>query len=307
MKINKYLVLHFIILLWGFTPVLGKLISLPAIELVWWRLLFSLISLYIYARWKGVSFRISFSKILPLLGWGLVVGGHWYFFYHAIKVSNVSVAMMGFSSITLFASLLQPLLLKKKFFWGDLIYGLVIMIGLLIVSEAESIYLSGIIYGILAAFLGALFGVYNGSLITRYDSAQITLFEFLGAFILMTVVSYYEMMNLNQDFSIFPFSFPGTSDLVFLLILSILCTTLAFTLSVEILKKIDPLTVIITNNLEPIYGVVFSVLLFKDSEIMSGTFYIGAGILLLSIFSYPFIKRKLQQKEKPVEETSLQA
>jgi drug/metabolite transporter (DMT)-like permease len=123
----------------------------------------------------------------------------------------------------------------------------------------------------------------------------------------MTVVSYYEMMNLNQDFSIFPFSFPGTSDLVFLLILSILCTTLAFTLSVEILKKIDPLTVIITNNLEPIYGVVFSVLLFKDSEIMSGTFYIGAGILLLSIFSYPFIKRKLQQKEKPVEETSLQA
>ncbi len=300
MKFNKYLVLHFIILLWGFTPVLGKLITLPAIELVWWRLLFSLLSLYVYARYKGVSFRLPLKNILPLLGWGTVVGAHWYFFYHAIKVSNVSVAMMGFSSITLFASLLQPLLLKKKFFWGDLIYGLVIMIGLWIVTAAETVYFSGIIFGILAAFLGALFGVYNGSLINRYDSAQITLFEFLGAFVLMTGVSFYELFDAGLPFSLLPFSFLDTNNLIFLLILSIVCTTLAFTLSVEILKKIDPLTVIITNNLEPIYGVVFSVLLFKDSEIMSGPFYIGAGILLISIFSYPFIKRKLQEKVKPV-------
>ena len=299
MKFNKYLILHFIILLWGFTPVLGKLISLPAIELVWWRLLFSLLSLYAYARFKGVSFHLSIKQILPLLGWGTVVGAHWYCFYHAIKVSNVSVAMMGFSSITLFASLLQPIMLKKKFFWGDLIYGLVIMIGLWIVSEAETVYLSGIIFGILAALLGALFGVYNGSLINRYDSAQITLFEFLGAFILMTGISYVELYQNGLGFTWMPFELPGTHDLIFLLVLSILCTTLAFTLSVEILKKIDPLTVIITNNLEPIYGVVFSVLLFKDSEIMSPSFYAGAAILLVSIFSYPLIKRRLQQTEKP--------
>lgn len=292
MKINKnYLSLHFIILLWGFTPVLGKLISLQAFELVWWRLLFSVVSLYIYARFKGVTLRLPIQRILPLLAWGAVVGLHWFCFYHAIKVSNVSVAMMGFSSITVFASLIQPLLLKRKFFWGDLIYGLIIMAGLWIVSAAETIYLSGIIYGILAALLAALFGVYNGSLINRYDSMQITLYEFVGAFITMSIFSYYE----SPDYwGILPYAMPGLGDTIFLLILSLVCTTLAFTMSVEILKKIDPLTVIITNNLEPVYGVVFSILLFPETEIMSAPFYAGAGILLLAVFTYPLLKSKFK-------------
>ena len=140
MKISKYVQLHFIILLWGFTPVLGKLISIDAYDLVWYRLLFSALSLYIYMRYKGISLRIKKKNLLIILATGLIVGIHWFFFYYAIKVSNVSATMAGFSTVTLFGSLFQPLLLKKKFYWTDVIYGIAISGGLIVILNFESIY-----------------------------------------------------------------------------------------------------------------------------------------------------------------------
>ncbi|MFY8190886.1 MAG: DMT family transporter, partial [Bacteroidia bacterium] len=280
-----YLLLHFIILLWGFTPVLGKLISLQALDLVFWRLTFSILSLYAYLRYKGVSLHITAKDFMHLMGWGAVVGLHWYFFYHAIKVSNVSIALAGFSTITLFASVLQPIMLKKKFFWGDALYGLIIVAGLLVILQFEKFYAAGILFGILAAITAAMFGIYNGKLIQKHEAGKITFYEFLGALLTISIFQGVvgELSNIQ---------FPQSADLIYLLILSIFCTTLAFTLSVEILKKIDPLTVIITNNLEPIYGVVFSLLLFGESEMMSGGFYAGAAVLLFAVFTYPFFKRK---------------
>jgi drug/metabolite transporter (DMT)-like permease len=283
--INKYLLLHFIILLWGFTPVLGKLISLQALDLVFWRLTFSLISLYVYLRYKGTSLQISLKDLGHLLGWGAIVGLHWYFFYHAIKVSNVSIALAGFSTITLFASVLQPIMLKKKFFWGDALYGVIIVIGLLVILQFEKFYAAGILFGILAAITAAMFGIYNGKLIQKHEAGKITFYEFLGA--LITISIFQMVVGKLTDIR-----FPMQSDLIYLLLLSVFCTTLAFTLSVEILKKIDPLTVIITNNLEPIYGVVFSIILFGESEMMSSGFYAGASVLLFAVFTYPFFKRK---------------
>lgn len=283
--INNYILLHFIILLWGFTPVLGKLISLQALDLVFWRLTFSLLSLYAYLRYKGVSLHVGLKDLLHLLGWGAIVGLHWYFFYHAIKVSNVSIALAGFSTITLFASVLQPIMLKKKFFWGDALYGVIILGGLLVILQFEKFYALGILYGVLAAVTAAMFGIYNGKLIQKHEAGKITFYEFLGAFITITI-----FQGIVGELS--HIKFPNSADLIYLLILSVFCTTLAFTLSVEILKKIDPLTVIITNNLEPIYGVVFSLILFGESEMMSGGFYAGAAVLLLAVFTYPFFKRK---------------
>lgn len=283
--INNYLLLHFIILLWGFTPVLGKLISLQALDLVFWRLTFSLLSLYAYLRYKGVSLTVGLKDLLHLLGWGAIVGLHWYFFYHAIKVSNVSIALAGFSTITLFASVLQPIMLKKKFFWGDALYGVIIVGGLLVILQFEKFYALGILYGVLAAVTAAMFGIYNGKLIQKHEAGKITFYEFLGALITIAI-----FQGIVGELS--HIKFPHSADLIYLLILSIFCTTLAFTLSVEILKKIDPLTVIITNNLEPIYGVVFSLILFGESEMMSGGFYAGAAVLLFAVFTYPFFKRK---------------
>ncbi len=286
MKKHKYIWLHFIILLWGFTPVLGKLISLQAYDLVWWRLVLSVISLGLYMAYKKVNFSITFKNAIPVVVMGCIVGAHWFFFYHAIKVSNVSIALAGFSTITIFASVMQPIILGKKFFGGDIIYGFIILVALVIILQYEALALSGVIYGVLAALTGAIFGVYNGKLITKHNSSVITLIEFLGALFVISIAKLFDENTSQYVASL------SMHDLFYLLVLSILCTTLAFTLSIEILKQFDPFTVIITNNLEPIYGVVFSLIIFGQSELMSTQFYYGAVIILLSVFTYPFVKKK---------------
>lgn len=225
-----------------------------------------------------------------LFGWGAVVGLHWFFFYHGIKVSNVSVTLAGFSTITLFASVMQPIMLKKKFFWGDALYGVIIVIGILVILQFEMRYALGILYGVLAAITAAMFGIYNGRLILKHESGKITFYEFIGALLTISLIQLW-------DGNLFNIPIPQGGDLIYLLILSLVCTTLAFTLGVEILKKVDPLTVIITNNLEPIYGIVFSLLIFGDSEMMSGGFYLGASLLLIAVFTYPFFKRKFSISE----------
>jgi drug/metabolite transporter (DMT)-like permease len=237
-------------------------------------------------RWKKVNLKTEGKVLFKMSLMGVLVGAHWFFFYHAIKVSNVSMALAGFSTITLFASLLQPVLLNKKFYWGDLIYGLVIAVGLTIILQFEGFYVMGVIYGILAAFTGALFGIYNGKLIAKHEATKITLIEFLVAFIFITLLKIF----MQNETNFIPL--PVHSDIFYLLFLSIFCTTLAFTWSIEILKDFSPLTVIITNNLEPIYGVVFSLLLFGESEVMSAGFYAGAVVILLSVFTYPYVQQK---------------
>lgn len=286
---SKYLQLHFIVFLWGLTPVLGKLISLPALDLVFWRLIFAAFSLAIFIVYKNFKFDLSLKETIEIFIMGTMVGAHWYFFYHAIKVSNVSIAMAGFSTMTLFASVLQPILLNKKFFWGDAFYGLIIIIGLAIILSFETGAILGIIYGALAAFSGAFFGIYNGKLILKHNSSYITFIEFIGALLFVFIAKLF--VNNNQ-FYLKPLV---NYDIIWLLVLSILCTTLAFTLSVEIMKYFSPFTVIITNNLEPVYGVLFSVLLFGQSEIMSMQFYFGAIIILACVFSYPFFKKKFDK------------
>lgn len=288
-KAGKLVQLHIIVLLWGLTPVFGKLISFGALELVWYRLAFSIISLYVFLKWKGSDLAVGWKDMLHFFAVGSSVGIHWFFFYHAIKVSNVSVAMAGFSTLTLFASLMQPILLKKKFFWGDFIYGLLLLIAIAIIFRFGQANMMGLIYGVLAALTGAFFGVYNGKLIGRFGAGKITLYEFAGALITISVIKLFTGSETYLPAI-------GTSDLIFILLLSVLCTTVAFTWSVEILKYFTPLTVIITNNLEPVYGIVLSLLLFGDTEYMSAGFYIGAAIILISVFTYPLIKEKFRKE-----------
>jgi drug/metabolite transporter (DMT)-like permease len=286
MQVNKFIQLHIIILLWGFTPVLGKFISFGALDLVWYRLAISLVGLLLFMWYLKQPVALGLKSILHLALIGSVVGLHWYFFYHAIKVSNVSVTMAGFSTITLFASLMQPLLMKKKFFWGDFIYGIILVVGLGIIFKFETNQLAGLVYGMLAALTAAFFGVYNGKLIATHGAYKITFYEFLGALVFITLA------KIGMDPNGFSLPAVGLSDGIALLILSVLCTIIAFTWSVEILKLFSPLTVIITNNLEPVYGIAFSLFLFGDTEYMSSGFYVGAAIILLSVFTYPLIKQK---------------
>jgi drug/metabolite transporter (DMT)-like permease len=200
--------------------------------------------------------------------------------------------------MTLFASLLQPILIGKKFFWGDPLYGVFILVGLLVILrfEESNTAAAGIIFGVLAAITGAIFGVYNGKLVARHDASTVTLYEFLGAFIVLTVMKVFS----GDDTFIKPLNM---QDAVALLVLSILCTTIAFTWSIHILKYFTPFTVIITNNLEPVYGIVFSILLFGNTEVMSHGFYAGIVIILLSVFTYPLFKRRFYKEIPAITET----
>lgn len=189
----------------------------------------------------------------------------------------------------MFASLFQPLLLKKKFFWGDLIYGIATAAGLMVIVNFETAYIWGIIFGIFAAITAAFFGIYNGKLILHNNAFVITFYEFAGAFLFLSILKLF-----NSDRAYFlPLSF---ADIFWLIILSVFCTTLAFTMGIEILKQFTPLTVIITNNLEPIYGIVFSLIIFGQSEYMSTGFYIGAAIILISVFTYPLITARFKKQ-----------
>jgi uncharacterized membrane protein len=213
---NKYLQLHFIVLLWGFTPVLGKLISLPALDLVFWRLIFAGLSLAVFIVYKKFKFELSIKETTIIFIMGILVGAHWYFFYHAIKVSNVSIAMAGFSTMTLFGSVLQPILMKKKFFWGDAFYGFILLFGLAIILKFESGSIEGVIYGVLAAFTGAFFGIYNGKLILKHNSSYITFVEFIGA---LSFIVFVKLIINDNHFYLTPFK---NFDIAWLLVLSIL-------------------------------------------------------------------------------------
>jgi drug/metabolite transporter (DMT)-like permease len=288
---NKYFHLHIIVLLWGFTPVLGKLISVGALDLVWYRLLFALLSLYVVIKLRKQSLAIKFKDLMHIGSIGVVVGLHWFCFYQSIKVSNVSVTMAAFSTLTLFASIMQPIMLKQRFFYGDFIYGLLLLIGLCVIFNYEIQYFEGLMYGILATITSAFFGVYNGKLILQHGAFKITFYEFAAAFLVISIAKIFTMNETGSFITSLQMS-----DTVYLLILSILCTTIAFTWSIEILKTFTPLTVIVTTNLEPVYGIMFSLILFGDSEHMSNEFYIGAIIILISVFTYPVIKNRFIKK-----------
>lgn len=288
MKPNKrYGLLHFIIFLWGCTPILGKLIQVSSLRLVFWRLIFASLSLFVFVRWKGISLRFQSKPFTAVFATGLLVGIHWYTFYEAIKISNVTACMVGFSTITLFASILQPLILKKPFYISDIVYGLVLMAAIIFLIHRNGvIMMDGILMGMVSAFFGALFSVINGRLAIHHHPVSLTLVEFIGAFVFMAVIRL-----IIPDSGAY-WEIPGQSDLIYLLILSVVCTGLAFTLSIEVLRDFDPLTIILTNNLEIVYGLVFSFLLFRQSEQLHSDSYVAIAFILLSVFTYPLVKPK---------------
>lgn len=282
---KRYGILHFIVFLWGCTPILGKLIHTPALNLVFWRLIFAASSIYIFMRIKGV--RLNFTQNIKYeLATGIIVGLHWYTFYEAIKVSNVTACLIGFSTITLFASILQPIILKTKFYIADLIYGVVLMLTIvLLMYRNGSLLTNGILIGMVSAFLGALFSIINAKLVHKSDPISLTLSEFIGALI---CIGFFRILMLEP---IQNWSLPMGWDLFYIIIFSVICTSLTFVLSIEVLSDFDPLTIILTNNLEIVYGIVFSWILFQENKSFDTFSYVAISGIILAVFSYPPIKQ----------------
>jgi len=285
-KLNNYLHLHFLVFIWGFTAILGALISVDAIPLVWYRMFFAVIFILIYFFIKKKSIKTSKRGLLKFLFTGILIALHWIAFFSAIKVANVSIALVAMSTGALFTSLIEPLFFKRKLIFLELFFGLIVIAGLYLIFNVESQYTLGIIYALIASFLSALFTVLNGLYIKDYEAEVISFYQLLFGVLFISVFILATSNFSIQDFSI------NTSDIIYLLILSSICTAYAFVVSVKIMKYLSPYTVMLTVNLEPVYGIILAVIFFGDKEKMSPQFYIGAIVIVITVIINGIIKNK---------------
>jgi drug/metabolite transporter (DMT)-like permease len=291
-KFKNYLLLHLIVFIWGFTAILGALITIDAIPLVWYRMLLAVLFIAIYFLWKKKSFKVDRAGLLKFFFTGVVIALHWVFFFKAIKVSNVSVALVTMSTGAFFTALIEPVFFKRKINALEMFLGLLVIAGLYIIFNFESQYKLGIIYALIASFLGALFAVLNGLFIKKYTADTISFYQlFFG----VVFITFY--LLFTNSFSVSFFQIP-TSDWIYLIVLSSICTAYAFIASVQVMKYLSPYTVMLTINLEPIYAIVLALFIFGDKEQMSSTFYLGAFIVLLVVLLNGIIKNRSILKEK---------
>ena len=283
-NLKSYVNLHLIVFIWGFTAVLGDLISIRDASLVWYRMGFAGLFLLGYLAIKRKSARLPTRAILQLFLVGLLIAVHWIFFFYAIKVSNVSVTLAMFSVGAFFASIMEPILYNRKMLWYEVLFGLIIIAGLWMIMNVEIQYINGIISALFSVFIGVLFTLFNGKLIQKYDSTVITVYEFFAGFIFVSIYLICEG-RFSKEFFIL-----STSDWIFILILSSICTAYAFTASVNVMKKLSPYTVMLTTNLEPVYGIFLAYFIIGNDERMSLSFYIVSAIILLTVIANGIVK-----------------
>ncbi len=293
-KLKDYLHLHLIVFIWGFTAILGALISIDAIPLVWYRMFLASVFIAVYFLIKNKSFRIDKKSLLKFIFTGILIALHWITFFHAIKVSNVSVALVTMSTGAFFTSLIEPIFFKRQIRPLEIVLGAIVVVGLSIIFTFESQYTWGIIYALISAFLSAIFSVMNGLFVKKNDAGVISLYQlFFGAmFITVYLVA---MGEIDLDFFLL-----SKSDWMYLLILSSICTAYAFIASVKVMRSITPYTVMLTINLEPIYAIILALIIFGEKEKMNTEFYIGACIVLFVVLLNGILKniKKFAQKSK---------
>ncbi|WP_414000317.1 DMT family transporter [Flavobacterium sp. W1B] len=285
-KFKSYLNLHLIVFIWGFTAILGALITIAADAIVWYRMLFAAVFLALFIVFKKKSFRIPLKSFLKLIFVGLLIALHWVFFFHAIHVSNVSITLSVFSLGAFFASLLEPIFYGRKVLWYEVFFGLIIMAGLAMIMKVEVGYLSGMLFALASIILGVLFTLMNGKLIENHDATVISFYEFLAGVVFISIYFLYEN-KFSADFFVLSFN-----NWMLILVLASICTAYAFTASVKVMEKLSPYTVMLTTNLEPVYGIVLAYFIIGGKEKMSFEFYIGAVIIIITVILNGIIKHR---------------
>jgi drug/metabolite transporter (DMT)-like permease len=289
-NLKNYLHLHLIVFIWGFTAILGALISIDAIPLVWYRMLLASIFILMYFLFKKKSLKIDGRIALKFLFGGLIIALHWITFFGAIKVSNVSVALVTLSTGALFTSFLEPIFFKRKVNYIEILFGLIVVFGLYLIFKVETEYWLGIILALIAAFLSASFSVLNGLYVQKYEPATISFYQILFGVLAITI---YFLFNGNFTVEFFQLK---PTDWLYLLILSSVCTAYAFIVSVKLLRYLSPYTIMLTINLEPVYGILLAVLIFGEKEMMDSMFYVGALIILFTVLANGLLKYKKKIK-----------
>lgn len=291
---NDYFKLHFIVFLWGFSSILGKLILLPAVEMVFFRSILAVAGMAILILIIRGNFKVTSVELIKLILIGFVVALHWVSFFGSGRVSNVSVSLVGFATNSLWAALLEPLFNRSRIKKFELFLGLVVLFGLYIIFSFDFQYKLGLLIGIFAGFTGALFSVFNAKMIKTVDSYTITFYEMIGVFVgLALFMPIYK--NTWAVGHVLQLS-PSFNDWIYLVLLAGGCSVYAYSQAVELMKKLSVFLIQLTLNLEPVYGIIMAVIIFKEKEKMSLNFYAGTCIILLAVALYPLLKKRIESR-----------
>jgi drug/metabolite transporter (DMT)-like permease len=285
--LNKnLLILHSTVFIWGFTGILGALISIAAVQMVWYRVLIACITLFLYFTLTRTSIKVTQKQFLQFFFTGSIVALHWILFFHAIKVSTVSVTLVCLSSFTLFTAILEPLIKRQRILVADIVIGLVIILGIYMIFKFESQYTSGIIFGLSAALAGSIFSIINSTFVQKTEAKIIGFYEMLGAFFWISLYRLADHSLQAEHFSL------STSDWLYLILLGTICTALAYVAGVSVMRTLSAFRVALITNLEPVYGIILAFLFFGSKEKMTTGFYVGAILILGAVFLYPVYKSR---------------
>lgn len=285
-KFKNHLHLHFLVFIAGFTAILGELITIQAIPLVWYRMTIAGILMFGFLRFKRITLNIPFNVKIRFFLAGVLIALHWITFFAAIKISNISVTLAMFSTGAFFASLIEPLFYRRRINSYEIIFGLLVMVGVAMIMQIESEYFYGIILGILSAFLSSLFAVMNGKFVQNYNAVTISFYEFISGILFISI---FLAFDHEHGFSVSFFNITF-SDFIYLLILASICTAYAFIASVYVMKNITPFSVVLTYNLEPVYGIIIAFIIFPEKERMPVIFYIGSSLIIFTVLLNAIIK-----------------
>ena len=291
-RFKYHILLHLIIIIWGFTGILGHLIELEPVPIVWYRVLIAFVALALIIPFLKGSFRISSRKrLLQIIGVGVLVSLHWVTFYQAIQLSTASLGILCLATTTLHVAWLEPIVMKRKFSWIEFGLSLLVVGGIYFVSgDFNAQQYEALAYGLLSALLAASFGVFNAKLAENTSPIQITFYEMVAAFGFLTIVLLFQG-KVNQEL------FAMTqSDFWWLIFLGVLCTSFAFLATIEIMKRLGAFTVSLSINMEPIYTIILAIFILKENELLNVKFYIGASVIVLVVVANAVLK-SLQTKQ----------
>lgn len=290
-KLKHYLHLHLLVFIAGFTAILGELISIGSIPLVWFRMLIASVILIGYLKFRKISLTVNLKAILKFFLAGIIIALHWITFFESIEQSNISMALAMFSTGAFFASFIEPIFFKRKVIWYEIVFGIMVVFGVWLITKAELKYLNGILLGIASAFFSSLFAVINAQFVKRYSASVISFYEFISGVLFISLFIIFFGEGFSKDFFIL-----SNLDWLYLFILGSICTAYAFIAAVYIMKYISPYTVVLTYNLEPIYGIILAIVLFPIKEKMSLEFYIGAMIIFSVVILNGILKNTKKSK-----------
>lgn len=293
-SLQSYLHLHFVVLIWGFTAIIGLLVSLTPLSLVFYRTLLASAGMGVLLFYRKIDIRLDNRSLFKIIGTGVLIAFHWFLFFGAARASTASVCLAGMSTCSLWTSLIEPLFNHKKISWLEVLVSLVVIIGLYVIFLFEFNHILGLVMALASALLAAVFSIINGNLTRQHNALVITFYEMIGAF--LTTVIFLPLFH----FVIAPdekFNFiPQMGDWLLLFVLAWICSVYAYTASLKLLRLFSVFAMNLTINLEPVYGIILAFLILGEKERMTAGFYAGTLVILLAVLAYPWLHNRLSPK-----------